>query len=152
METKKEKQWPWGIGLFYVVFVLSLLVFLFFSFYNTWDLVEENYYQKDITYQQQIDRMAHANALSSKPTFVYSKTKKQIVLSMPAQFTPNTLRGKILFFKPADKAKDVSINLICNDQNKQVIPTTQLGSGMWRIKFTWSDAEKSYYMEEVIEL
>ena len=62
--TKKNKAWPIGLTIVFVVFFLYLIEFIILSLMNRTDLVTENYYEEEVAYQDQIDRMERSKDLS----------------------------------------------------------------------------------------
>ena len=53
-------NWGTGIGLFYVVFVVIMVSMVMFSARNNIDLVQEDYYEKDLNYES--FRLARENS------------------------------------------------------------------------------------------
>ncbi len=150
MATKKNTSWPVFITVFYIVFVMLMFSVLLFSQKNRTNLVTENYYEEEIRYEEQISRIRNTNALNAKPAIEYDKTKKILVIRMPDELK-NISYGKIKMFRPSNANLDVDYDLnLIND--RQVISTDNLSSGLWMIKFSWVQDKKEYYLEKTIIL
>lgn len=150
MQEKKGKSWSNGIVIVYSVFALALMGFWYFSTYHRIELVTDNYYEQELNYETTIAKIRNTNTLAEKPFFTINKQKSLLVLQMPAVINPTALRGKIHLFRPSDAKQDRSFNLLCDSLNQQIIPINGLLSGKWRLKFDWTDGQKSYYQEQVI--
>ncbi len=146
----KDNSWPRGIFIFYVVFMIVLVGAVIFSTRNNVELVTINYYEKTLTYENQIQAIKNVNALDKKPIVAIEKSQMRIILVMPENFNPDTIQGKILFFRPSDMHFDISFDLKCNSQNQQIFPLEKMAKGKWRIKMDWTDGSKEYYFEQVI--
>ena len=72
-----------GIAAFYGAFVILLIVFLIFSTFNTIDLVTEDYYAKELNYQQQINRVKRTEQFGYELTWVYDKNYDAIIVQFP---------------------------------------------------------------------
>lgn len=150
MADNKGKSWSLGIIIFYSVFVLALLGFWYFSTFHKIELVTDNYYEQELQYEKTITRMKNANSLAEKPYFQVDKKNKQLILTVPAELNPPSLRGKIHLFRPSDAKFDRKYNLLCDTSNRQFIPIHGLPEGKWRLKMNWTDGVKEFYIEEVI--
>ena len=144
--TKSKTAWPVFITVFYIVFVLFMFVVFFFSQNNRTNLVSENYYEEELRYEDQIRRIRNANDLAVQPTIEYKKENRVLIVAMPDEFK-SALKGNIKMFRPSNAQMDTDydLNLI---NNKQLIPTDNLSSGLWLIKFSWSHDNKEYYLEK----
>jgi hypothetical protein len=149
---KKGKSWPVFIGVFYGLFVLSLIGFMFFSFNNEVQMVTNNYYEKTLKYEEQITRIRNTNALATKPVFTPSKATNELFLVMPKIFNPKTVKGMITLFRPSDSSLDQVIDLKLSENNIQVISLSGLINGKWDIQLLWTDSKTDYYFKQVLIL
>lgn len=141
-------NWGTGIAIFYGVFVLVLLFALFKSFSIDNSLVTEDYYQKDLEYQTQIDKEVNAQGLVTDLNVKFSDADKTIRFSFPGDL--GAIGGKILFFRPSNAALDFEVNIATDPNFEQVIPANNLLPGLWRLKVDWNAGGKDYYKEETI--
>ena len=148
----KNKKWPFSIALFYSLFVIAFIVFLFFSFDNTYQMVTDNYYEKTLKFEEHITRIRNTNALETKPVFNLNKATDEIFLVMPEVFDNKTVKGKIIFFRSSDTNLDQEINLKLNENNIQPIPVSGIVAGKWDVQLHWTDGQTDYYYEQVLVL
>jgi len=120
--------------------------------YRLWhiDLVVPNYYERQVKYQQQIDRIQRTKDLAEPLRLNYSSRQRLLEIYFPAFFQPEKVKGNITLYRPSDAALDYSIVIALNPEGKQFIPTTNLLPGLWRIKIDWESDGFDYYYEEAV--
>lgn len=139
-------HWGWGIAIFYILFVLAFLVILFFSFGQDNSLVEKDYYQKDITYQEHIDKRNNYDNLGVKVSHSYDPSNATLTLTFP-EFM-RKVQGECFFYRPSSARQDYRVPLKLDESNSQVIPVNRLIPGQWTLKLEWEAGGKPYYLEE----
>lgn len=150
MKNTSNKSWPLGIIFVYGIFVIGLIAAVFLSVDNNVQLVTNNYYEKTLTYQSQIDRIKNTQALTQQPDISFSKEKTEMILTMPLLSKGHSYSGTIRFFRPSNSSLDQNFILKCNTQGIQHISLSTVASGMWKIQLQWSDGQKEYYLEKAI--
>ena len=139
-----------GIIFAIVAPIILLTIFIIFSNRNTFGMVENDYYQKELDYQMQIDRTNRTNQLLENVVFIYNESA--IVLEFPELFDHNDIHGEILFFRPSDTSKDFKLNIELDKDRKQYINIVELIRGAWTIKVNWNNQVDEYYSEKLIFL
>lgn len=153
--VKKEKNplaWPIGIMVTYAIFMLFLFGYLAFARSQRVDLVANDYYQQEIAYQQQIDRIERTNALAHKPYIEYEPVTGVVTLRFPEEIEPAHVQGRLTLFRPSNAALDITTPLRLNAAGEQVIRTQKLRKGLWRVKLQWQQNGLEYYFEDVLEV
>jgi len=148
----KKLNWGSGIAIFYGVFFITVLLFVFYTFYLNWDLVTEDYYKKEITYQEQIDKKIRTEKLSKNIFINFLEKEKKIKIVFPEKFSDENMEGIILLYRPSNAALDKKIDLELNAQGMQTIDCKNLHPGNWRIKISWTFNNVQYYYEQQIIL
>lgn len=145
---RKSWHWPVGIIIAYSGFVLFLLAAWIIFKSQPVDLVAENYYEKQIKYQEQIDRIQRTKNLSEAVKVKYNAESQQIAIRFPKIFPSAQVEGKITLYRPSDAKMDFSLPIALNDLGIQIIPANTFTPGLWRIKLSWAVNEVEYYYEE----
>lgn len=147
---KLNIKWNWGTGIaiFLILFILSLISFILFTLTIKYDLVEANYYDKDLKYQEQIDKQKRFENLQDKP--IIFAENGYVIIKYPETFNSGEVNGEILFYRPSDKNLDFKYKLDISKENKQMIDMTNKAKGIWIVKVNWSVNAISYYFEEEI--
>ena len=143
-------NWAFAVPAFYITFVLALVGVLIFSTFNKVELVDKNYYDKEIVYEKQIDKIRRTNALTEKLTV--SSVSGFVMVQFPKFMDKNKLTGKILFFKPSESRQDFFTTINPDNENKMIFGTDKISKGLWRIKIDWASGDSTYYNEEVVLL
>lgn len=110
------------------------------------DLVTPNYYEKEIKYQEQINKINNTNSLETK--LAIEATVGAVVLSYP--FTKSIITGEIAFYRPSDAKSDFKTAIEPGIDAKQVISTASLKKGLWKVQVNWEMDGKDYFSEEKI--
>lgn len=141
-------NWGFGIAAALVLFAMFLVsIIVFFSFQN-FDLVSEDYYDKEIAYQEQIDKMKRARELPENLKII--KEAAVLKLSFPKIFHNDSITGKIHFYRADDAKKDFSMPVRPDSNNIMHLPSAGMDAGLWKIQVEWQAGGESYYYEEKV--
>lgn len=145
-------QISWGtkIAALYIGFVGLVIVMVTFSMNQKIELVSPDYYAKELKYQDKINEMNNANALSDQ--IKHAVSLNQLEVQFPIDFKDKKVNGEILFFKPSDATKDYKTSIQLNPDLKQVISKSLLSSGMYKMQISWTVEGKNYFNESIIVL
>ncbi len=140
-------KFSWGkkITVVYVLFVLFLLLAVLFSFKQDLNLVTDNYYEKELEYQKQIDKEKRAALLPEKPTMFFNN--KILTFTFPKAFNYKNISGQIHLYRPSDSKKDIVLPVGVDQTNKQEIGLQSIEKGLWRVKLDWIYDNVTYYGE-----
>lgn len=140
-------NWGWSIVLAFSLFGAFITALVVRSFQETIDLVSEDYYQQELGYQQQINKMTNNQALPVPLTF--SQQTRQLVVQFPAE-PAEEVQGEIQLFRPSDARSDRTVTIALNPARQQIIATDRLVKGRYKIKVDWTNGGAAYYTEETI--
>jgi len=129
--------------------IATLSVVVFFMSQKV-DVVTENYYEKELKYQDQINRVARTNAL--KDTIKINNTGKEIIIKFPNKPDKNSGKDFILLYRPSDKAKDIRIPVMADTSNSQVISIERIEKGYWKLQLNWTSSGSEYYHESAFNV
>lgn len=141
-------SWGTKIAILYISFVALIGFMVTLCLKQNIELVSEDYYERELVFQDKINEMNNANALPENLSHLILPEGVQI--QFPALFKNKKVSGEILFFRPADKSKDYSIPIQLNSDAEQVIDAKYLSKGMYKMKVSWSADDISYFTEELI--
>jgi len=139
-----------GIIATIVFSVVGLIVLIIFSGTLDFGLVEEDYYEKGLQYQDQIERVESTNKLS-EPVEI-TNLGSNIYIKFPELFEFDMIKGKIQLFRPSDPKLDRFVPLQLDEEGQQVINVSSLDQGAWIVKLNWSHDSIEYYTEKRIFL
>jgi len=145
----KKISWGTGISIVIILFLIitigqAIAIHVFIDY----DLVEEEYYEAEINYQSQIEKMERTNAL---PEALKIKLINQFIeFDFPSIFEDKTITGFINFYKPSDDLLDKTQAVKLNDKNKMYFSTNELTRGLWKVKVNWEVSGVEYYNEKLL--
>jgi len=142
-------NWGYGIALAYTLFVAGMVGMVIKSTSYDHSLVADDYYAKDIAYQQQYDKMANTLALDEGLSIRLDQDG-MVALNFPEQL--GEVQGRIHFFCPSDSQRDFQLPVQTDSEFVQRVPAGQLKKGLWRIKVDWQAGGTAYYTEETLFL
>tara|TARA_R110001632_G_scaffold63318_3_gene151485 strand:+ start:25398 stop:25841 length:444 start_codon:yes stop_codon:yes gene_type:complete len=141
----------WGTGI-----VIAIIAFMSFIMYFvismstdhkfSHDLVTDNYYQKELEFQDQIDATKNAKLLEEDVEIV--KSEKGLQIYFPKIFK-NEMEGKVFLYRPSNKQLDFEIPISITD-NYLLVPEKSLLDGRWNISVKVTHNNKEYYFSEEI--
>lgn len=143
-------NWGWGIFIVLVLFIVFIGNLVYKTSKVNVDLISDNYYEKEIKYQEQIDK--EQNTLSLKHDIHILKNKDFIEIVFPVDLDARDISGTIQFFKPDDASLDYMLDINPSSSQSQIINTKAFKQGWWELKINWSHQNIDYYKSEKILL
>lgn len=146
----KMIKWNWGTGILLsiIVFMLILVALVYVFMNQDVDLVTRDYYGKELSYQNQIDKINNTNKMRKEVDISFLNNSVQ--LTFPDSVYDKKASGTVYFYRPSDSKNDFSLPMAVSDKNEQVINTIKLGRGLWKIKVEWGMEGKDFYSEKTI--
>jgi hypothetical protein len=139
-------NWGTGIFIFIVLFLLTIFGFVYFSSTQLVNLVEEDYYPKELAYDEQIEKMSNY----SKSEYKIHIGKKPDIISIWYEgiTKAESIEGTVHLYRPSDYRKDIRIPFTVNDTGYQFVPRKNLLPGKYIIKIDWKVGAVPFYFEE----
>lgn len=136
-------KFTWGHGLMialgcFMIFITSLIFFAG----NMGEMVTEDYYEKTIHYQDDIDAAKRANALTVAPQIIEQANGFMIHFTEPAQ------SGEVLFLRSDDSKKDIVKPLKLDARNQMLIHAVDLQKGEYEVSIRWKKNNEDYLVKE----
>lgn len=138
----------WGKGILFAIifFMLATVFMVYISMETKFDLVTDNYYEKELKYQQVIDKVERTNMLDKK--IKIASDQENVIINFPDQ----NVKGEVQFYRPSDSSKDFFVEIIPDEKGEQTIPVNNLQKGMWKVKIEWEMNNQNYFNEKVLML
>ncbi|MEO7769157.1 MAG: FixH family protein [Ferruginibacter sp.] len=137
-------NWGHKIILVYAVFVAGMLFLAFKSSKQNIELVTEDYYAKELVYQQKIDETKRAELLSAPVSVTI--TQHELSIRFPKDFLGKPISGEATIYCPSDEKKDMRQPFNVMD-NALMISIPANYHGLNYVKLNWSVAGVNYYCE-----
>lgn len=143
-------NWGTGIVIGIIIFItLSITMTVIFMTQDV-SLVADNYYEKSLSYQEEIDKQSRTKSLDEQVKINF--TGEVINILFPSAYLDKDLSGEIYFYRPSNPSLDFKLPLQVNTEGTQIIPVERLEKGFWRLKLNWTMDGNGYYNERAITI
>ncbi len=142
--------WPHAIIMWFVVFAAALAAWITFAVRQNLDLVRADYYEEEVRYQGQIDRLNRTVALRGEVAIHHDESRREMTLRLPAAHRSPRPSGKVRFYRPSDAALDFHLPLAVDAAGLQRIGTGALRGGLWKVRAHWQAAGQDYFFEQTM--
>ncbi|MDY2587708.1 FixH family protein [Winogradskyella aquimaris] len=143
-------NWGTAIVLAFVGFIGFIMYFVISMATNDkydHDLVVEDYYQKELKFQTDIDKEENSKNLIINVS--WKKTQDGILVEFPKNLDIENIKGKVFLYRPSNKHLDFEIPISLSNHNL-LIPDNKLLDGRWNISIDWTYNNESYLFKDAI--
>lgn len=145
----RRSPWPAAIIGFFIVFAIFLTSFIVWAVGQKQDLVTENYYEREVRFQEQLDRQHRTQALARETTVQFNQATRTILIALPAAQATEA-RGQIRFYRPANARLDQTFPLSTDPTGRQALDARTLAAGLWKVRVEWSAGGKDFYFDQPV--
>lgn len=145
----KKISWGTGIVIGIIVFVLITVTMTVIFMTQDVSLVSDNYYEKSLSYQDEIDKQSRTKLLDEQVKINFNG--EIITISVPSNYISKDISGEIFFYRPSNPKLDFALPLQLVE-GSQIILAKRLVKGFWRIKLNWTMDGNGYYNERAITI
>jgi len=149
---RKRNFWPISIVAFFALAIAAAVVFVAFCNLHPTDLVAADYYEQEIRYQQEMERVRRTRQLSETTGVSFIADQRLIRIAVPAAHAGADLTGAIHLYRPSKAALDQHLKLAVDAKGFQDIRTTGLEPGLWKVKVQWKASGADYMLDEKVFL
>lgn len=143
-------NWGYKIILVIAVFIIAMLSMVFVAFKQSNEMIDDNYYEKELKYQSLIDGSNNLNAVYKDS--LLTQDENNLIFTIPATLCTSFKKGKIEFIKNDDMSKDKTIALSPDASGKYTVDKKQFSKGSYRARIQWINDKTSYYKEQTISI
>lgn len=142
-------NWGYRILILYSLFIVGILTMVYKSTQQKVELVSENYYEQEVQYQDQYNRMQNSNQPENK--LVVNAMLGSAEIQFPSTFINSKVDGKVTFFRPDNKNLDFSVPVELS-AGIQKIQSEKLTKGYWKVQIYWNADGKPFYQESKVHI
>src|ERR1044072_4963050 len=128
-------NWGYSVIIVFTLFAAGMLTLVIKSMRTRIDMVTPDYYGAELKYQQVIDGRENSARLSAPVTV--KQAGPLVELSFPAELKGHSLEGKVLFYRPADAGRDMSVPLQLNEEGMLLVDSHRFKTGRYQVKVQW---------------
>jgi|SRR5688572_18574051 hypothetical protein len=141
-------NWGRWIIVSFILFAMFIGTLVVICVRQDTPLVSKQYYQEELDYQNQIDRIENANALVESPDITIVKDSLRITYIRFSEME----NGKIKLFRPSDPRLDRQYDVPSSTQESQAFSIRDLQKGLYKARLLWEQDGKEFYLEKTIVL
>ncbi len=141
-------NWGWKIAVVYSAFVVGMLSMVVTASRQNNDLVSEDYYARELAYQDRIDARANSQRLQEPMQFEWLSDCKQLQLLFPEGASLNS--GTLHLYRPSDASQDRVFALQGSLDSLTTVDLSQLSAGFWRVQLDWEAGGSAYFNETTL--
>jgi nitrogen fixation protein FixH len=141
------EPWPIGIAGFFVVLIAALATWAVVAQRNREELVSADYYEQEVAYQQQINRLRRSADSGVVIGFVPVGQGGVIRITWPLASRPGEAQGRVRLYRPSEAALDREVPVLVRADGVQSIDAGALKPGLWKVRVHWGPEDSGYYAE-----
>ena len=129
-------------------FVGFMLFLVISAFRQNFDLVTEDYYGRELQFQNQIDKETNQRDLKDRLTCVVADNN--VIVKFPDDLLGKRIEGEVLFFRPSDAKKDFKKTISSSATGIQIFSKGLFSKGHYKVQLDYAVEGKKYYNEQSI--
>jgi len=145
-----RNPWPCAIIAYFIIFASAMAAWITYAVRQNMDLVGQDYYEQEIRYQQQLNRMSRTQTVRGEVSVAYDPAQQAITVQLPAAHGRQHASGSIQFYRPSDARLDRTAQLSVNSDGTQRLDAKNLRPGLWKIRVRWSAAGQDYFFDQPV--
>lgn len=151
-EARRQSLWPISIIVFFAVAISGCIAFVTFCVMHPTELVASDYYEREVRYQGQLDKLERAQSAPVAAVVSYDAARKAITIQLPPDQVPKFTTGTVHLYRPSAAQMDRHVELKPSSNGEQVIPAGELASGLWQVRVDWEAGGQGYYLDRKLRL
>lgn len=147
-----RNPWPIAICTFFAVAITAIISFIVFASRHRMELVRPDYYEEELGFQKQMERVNRTRALADDASVTRDDRSQTIVIRLPVIPGQAAGAGQIQLYRPANARLDRRLPLATDPTGRQVVDTRGLANGLWKLRVTWKAGEEEYFLDRPVVL
>lgn len=140
-------NWGKSIVLAFVLFALFIGTLVVICLRQDIPLVATDYYEQELRYQEQLERLNNTNALTEKPVLTIINGGLEIRYNR----LTDIVNGELELFRPSDERFDRRFSVKA-EGTVQRFELAELPGGMYKARLRWAQDGREYFLESTIYL
>ena len=152
ISPSENRRINWGTGILIGIIVFVVISITMTIIFMTQDvnLVSDNYYEKSLSYQDEIDKQSRTKSLDEQVKINFNG--EIIDILFPSTYLDKNISGEIYFYRPSNPSLDFKMPLELNEEGNQLILAKNFEKGFWRLKLSWTMDGSGYFNERAITI
>lgn len=137
--------WPYCTAGFLILFFSCVVGAGVFASRQRVDLVRPDYYEEELRFQKQYDRVQRTRSLPSELSIGIASRARALTLGLPAEHASKSPTGTIHLYRPSDARLDRQVPLAVDAAGRQSLDASSLEPGLWKLRVTWQVGGIEYF-------
>jgi hypothetical protein len=143
-----QLNWGHKLAIVIVLFLVAMLAMVFYAARQDNEMIDENYYQKELGYQDLID--AQKNLLAVTANNIVSQDMDEVIFTLPIGTFEGLDSGRVELLRTDAERLDRFLDLRPDGTNRRSIAKAELSAGVYRARIRWTSKGVPYYKEESV--
>ena len=113
------------------------------------DLVASDYYEQEVRFQGQIDRIQRTQKQAALTSVSYEAARRRIIIAL-APAPAEKVTGQVQLYRPSAASLDKALKLEPDASGVQTIEADSLSAGLWKVRVSWRSGGQDYYVEQSV--
>lgn len=148
----RRNPWPYAIIAWFLVFGIGMAAWVVVAVRNDPELVRADYYEQEITYQRQLDRLQRTAAVRHQIALTYDAAVEQVVLRLPSSPGTGSPLGTIHFYRPSNAQLDFDVPVALDATGLQRVPAGKMRGGLWKVRVNWTSGGEEFHHDQSLVL
>lgn len=145
---KIKFNWGTGIVITTILFMALTIGSTLFFMNQKVELVHDNYYERELNFQHQVDKLQRTAEMGADVNI--EADKNSLTLVFPSKFLNDKISGQVLLYRASSSIKDAVMAVAPDTSGTQVIGTSGLNKGLWKVEVAWSSGNNEFYTEKKV--
>ncbi|MBI3880534.1 MAG: FixH family protein [Verrucomicrobia bacterium] len=146
MNSILRNPWPHAIAAWFILCIIGVVAWVSFTMRQNTELVGADYYDQEIRYQRQIERLGRTQFLTAQVTVAYDAKQRRVTVTLPGDHAAQA-KGVIRFYRPSDARLDREIPLKVGAAGSQTVDSTTLRTGLWKVRVQWKVGAEEFFVD-----
>lgn len=142
--------WPLGIIITFGFFISGTVGLIVMACSQNVDLVSADYYEKELKFQGQIDRVERTRRMTSQTSVAYDVAGNCITVSLPPNQAGREAIGRIELYRPSAAGLDRAVKFEPDAHGIQRLDAASLAPGLWKVRVSWTVGDQDYFLDQKV--
>ena len=138
-----KMNWGTGLAIWLAIFVTAILTFVTFAFNQDVNLVNKEYYQKGVHYDDV--RIERERGLAQEKHFIINQEGENVSLTFDKDYFSEIQVLDVQFYRPSDRREDIHLKF---ESNPLLVQKSTLITGRYQLNISWEKDGKKYMLEK----
>jgi hypothetical protein len=140
--------WPVGIIVTFALFFAGTVGLVVMACTQKVDLVSADYYEQELKFQGQIDRVERTRHAATQATVAYDAATRCIIVALPAEQAGHEVSGRIELYRPSASGLDHAVKLEPDSKGVQRVDAAGMSPGLWKVRVSWTVEHQDYFLDQ----